>query len=282
MNVPPHKITVVTNGNYFAALGLGPLLSAARERFDVQVLVTTGLRRQSGNRLAEAWLLARRWGWRYFIYKSVTYILPAAGGAVRREPADVAALCDRVGVPVATVRNVNDAGSVTAVREFGPDLLVSFSCPYRIMTPLLQVARIGNLNVHSSLLPSYAGVCTYVHVLAEGCDETGVTVHEMVEQFDAGRILEQGSVSIPPRTSTFSLFSGQCRLAGTLLLRAIDTSLAAGRLGGVPQDMSKRSYRGEPTAADINHLRRRGHRLMTLADAVALFRGPATSPQPRG
>ncbi|HSR23573.1 MAG TPA: formyltransferase family protein [Candidatus Eisenbacteria bacterium] len=270
------RVTVVTNGNYFASLGLGPLLGAAPGRLDVQVLVTTGLRRQHGNRLVEVWQLARRWGWRYFGYKAATHVIPKAGRALRLGgPGEVTTLCERAGIPVQTARNVNDPGPTAAVRRFDPDLLVSFSCPYRIGSRLLAVPRIGCLNVHSSLLPSYAGICTYVHVLADGCGETGVTVHEMVDELDAGRIVAQRRIAIPGRTSTFALFSQQCRLAGELLLEAVQSALADGRLVGEPQDLSRRSYRGEPTAADVDGLRRRGHRLMTSADVLAFLRGPA-------
>lgn len=276
------RVTVVTNGNYFAALGLGPLLGTAPGRLDVQVLVTTGLRRQHGNRLVEVWQLARRWGWRYFGYKSATHVIPRAGRALRLGPGEVTTLCARVGIPVQKVRNVNDPGPTAAVRAFGPDLLVSFSCPYRIASCLLEVPRIGCLNVHSSLLPSYAGICTYVHVLADGCGETGVTVHEMVDELDAGRIVAQRRIPIPARTSTFALFSEQCRQAGELLLGAVQTALVEGRLAGEPQDLSRRSYRGEPTAADVDGLRRRGHRLMTSADVRDFLRGPVAVPAGRG
>lgn len=271
------RVTVVTNGNYFASLGLAPLLGAAPARFDVQVLITTGLRKQRGNRLVEVWQLARRWGWRYFGYKSATHVLPKAGRALRLGPGEVTTLCERLGIPVQRCRNVNDPEPMAAVRTFGPDLLVSFSCPYRITSRLLEVPRIGCLNVHSSLLPSYAGICTYVHVLADGCGETGVTVHEMVDELDAGRIVAQRRIPIPAHTSTFALFSQQCRVAGELLLQAVETSLVQGRLVGAAQDLSRRSYRGEPTAADVDGLRRRGHRLMTSADVVAFLRGPATT-----
>jgi hypothetical protein len=262
----PRRVTVVTNGNSFAMLGLEPLLREAGRRWDVQVLVTTGLRKHSGNRAAEVLALARRWGWRYFGYKATTYLLPSAVTALRRRPTDVRSLCAELGLPVTVVRNVNHEPTLSQVGEFAPDLLVSYSCPYRIRSALLGTPRVGSLNVHSSLLPAYAGVCTYVHVLADGVAETGVTVHEMVEEFDAGRVVEQARVPIAGRTSTFALFTAQCRLAGELLLSAVDRCLAAGEIVGCPQDLTQRSYRGEPTAHDVAELRRRGHRLMRAAD----------------
>ena len=159
------------------------------------------------------------------------------------------------------------------IRDFAPDLVVSFSCPYKIGDEVLGIPRIGSLNVHSSLLPAYAGVCTYIHVLADGQEVTGVTVHEMVSRFDAGRILAQREVAIQPGASVLSLFLTQCEIAGELLheavLRCLDTEAIEGR----EQDIGARTYRREPTKDDISRLRRRGHRLLRTTDAKALVSG---------
>jgi UDP-4-amino-4-deoxy-L-arabinose formyltransferase/UDP-glucuronic acid dehydrogenase (UDP-4-keto-hexauronic acid decarboxylating) len=158
-----------------------------------------------------------------------------------------------------------------SIHAFAPDILLSFSCPYRIRRKLLAIPRIGCLNVHSSLLPAYAGVCTYIHVLARREMATGVTVHEMVDRFDAGRIVAQARLDIPSGVSTFRLFSRQCTLAGDLLPGAIRACLEAGTIVGRQQDLESRSYFGEPTAADIRQLRANGYCLLAREDWPRLF-----------
>jgi methionyl-tRNA formyltransferase len=271
------RVAVVTNGNYFSNLALSYLLAQTASSFDYRIYITSGLRRQHGNRLLEMKDLARRWGARYFVYKLAIYVLPIVAQSVLRRPLVVSASARQVGVPVEVVRNINDAAVAARLRAFAPDILLSYSCPYRIGKDVLDIPAVGSLNCHSSLLPRYAGVCTYVHVLADGERSTGVTVHEMVERFDAGRIVEQREVAVAARTSVFALFSQQSRVAGPLLVDALATCVRLRTIPGVPQDTTRRTYRGEPTRADIARLRTRGHRLMRASDVAALLRTHRTA-----
>jgi lipopolysaccharide/colanic/teichoic acid biosynthesis glycosyltransferase/folate-dependent phosphoribosylglycinamide formyltransferase PurN len=271
------RVAIVTNGNYFSNIALHQLLAGAASTYDFRVYVTTGLRRQKGNRLVELRDLIGRWGLRYFIYKFATYALPMVAQLVLRRPLFVATSAKQLGVPVEVVRSINTAASVAGLRAFAPDILLSYSCPYRIANDVLDIPSIGALNVHSSLLPRYAGVCTYVHVLADGQPVTGVTVHEMVERFDAGRIVAQQEVAIDDTTSVFALFVRQCRLAGPLLIDALAACVKERTVPGVPQDIAQRTYCGEPTRDDVARLRARGHRLMRVADVTTLLRGDRTT-----
>jgi hypothetical protein len=268
-----YRVTVVTNGSFFSHIGLRPLLARHGGDLDLQVLVTTGLRRASENRAKQALRLLRRWGVRYAVYKLSVYALPFVAEKLGGRTLTVRAACRRLGIPCHVIRNVNSPPGTTFIRRFAPDLLVSFSCPYKIGDELLAVPRVGSLNVHSSLLPAYAGVCTYVHVLADGQTLTGVTVHEMVSRFDAGKIVAQREVPIEPATSVFSLFAAQCATAGPLLCAAVDQCLEAVVVSGQEQDLQERTYRGEPTKDDISRLRARGHRLLGVREARTLLSG---------
>jgi methionyl-tRNA formyltransferase len=282
------RVAIVTNGNYFANLALGTLLTSTSDEIDYRVVITSGLRKQSGNRLGEVSALFQRWGARYSAYKVSTVLLPKllamtpsvgisrdhpSAPLLQRRATTVAATCRRLGIPVLPVRNVNQDPGASWLAGFRPDLLLSFSCPYRIGSDLLELPTIGSLNVHGSMLPSYAGVCTYVHVLADGCSATGVTVHEMVERFDAGRVAAQAEVPIEPGTSVFALFSAQCRTAGDLLVDCIRDCTETGKIPGHLQDESKRTYFGEPTRGDIKRLRANGHRLLRLRDLARMTHG---------
>ena len=260
------RVTIVTNGNVFSNIALTRLFDDLATRVDFQVITTTGLRRTHGNRLVETQGLVRRWGWRYSCYKLATYAIPFLQQLFTGEPRFVVRTCRRRGIPILNARSVNTATTRARIKAFGPDLLVSYSCPYRIQPKTLALPRIGCINVHSSLLPAYAGVCTYVHVLAEGAAVTGVTVHEMVEVFDAGQIVDQQEVKIRPGISVCALFAEQCRVAGGLLSAAVDRCLATGAIVGREQDPTARSYRGEPGSEDIKRMIRRGHPLMRRED----------------
>ena len=263
------NVVVVTNGNFFSYLALRQVLLPS-DHISWHVVLTTGLRRPQRSRLSEARRLLAVWGWRYAAYKAATYGLPALASTFTRRPLAVRRLCRERRIPYEVARNVNDGDMAERMRALNPSLLVSYSCPYRLRSHVLAVARLGAVNVHSSLLPAYAGVCTYIHALANGETETGVTIHEMVEEFDAGRVLAQEPVAIVPGMSVARLFAHQSEVAGRLLRRVVEGSLDDGRVSGTPQDLGARTYFGEPTKADVCRLRRRGHRLLAPSD-VRLF-----------
>lgn len=266
------NVVAVTNGNFFSYVALRQVLRSG-DSISWQIFVTTGLRRPEGSRLAEAWRLFRVWGVRYTIYKVATHALPALGSLLIRRPLDVLGLCRERRIPCEVVRDVNDEDVAARIAALEPSLLLSYSCPYRIRPHLLAVPQLGSVNVHSSMLPAYAGVCTYIHVLANGETMTGVTVHEMIEEFDSGRVLAQEPVAITPGMSVAGLFARQSDAAGRLLRDVTDRALAQGGLLGAPQDLSRRSYFSEPTKTDVARLRRRGHRLLRRRDVRALLTG---------
>jgi len=270
----PLRVCIVTNGSWFATLALDRLLTRTATRHAYLVVVATGLRKQSGNRLVEASRLLHRWGLRYFAYKMAVNVLPSVLGRVIPGRPSIGRICRGLGVPTARFRNVNDAQPKDRIRQFGPDLLISFSCPNRLSADVLALPTIGSLNVHSSLLPAYAGMAGYIHALRNDDPYTGVTVHEMVERLDAGRIVRQQRIVIQPKMSVFQLFRDQCLWGAALLEEAIDDCATTGRIDGSPQDLAQRTWVGEPTRDDIRVLRRRGFRLMGFRDLVELVRPP--------
>jgi len=265
------RIAIITNGNYFSNLALSHLLAKTLDKYEYYIVVTTGLRKGGGNRFIEALRLCKKWGWRYSTYKIATYLLPLLVQLFTRSPMFVRSTCQAMGVASRVHRSVNSPEVVKELQSFSPDLLISFSCPYKIKSIVLDMPTIGCLNVHSSLLPAYSGVCTYIHVLAEGETRTGVTIHEMVERFDAGQILNQADINIPQNISVFELFSEQCRLAGDLLHNAVEKCMRRRAIEGEAQDLARRSYRGEPVAADIERLRRNGYSLISWLDLKRLL-----------
>jgi folate-dependent phosphoribosylglycinamide formyltransferase PurN len=267
------RVCVVTNGSWFATQALGRLLTRTSERHEYSIVVTTGLRQPgSDGRASEAVRLLRRWGPRYFGYKILVNLLPQVLRFGGRHAVTLESICSRRGIPVSRASDVHEPDALREIERFGPDVLVSFSCPYRLRSEVLEVPRIGALNVHSSLLPAYAGIATYVHCLVNDEPRTGVTVHEMVERFDAGRIVGQRAIDIRPGTSVFELFKEQCLGGADLLVEALDEIAQLGRLTGRPQDLAERTYFGEPTRADIRALRRNGFVLATWKDLREIVR----------
>ena len=93
--------------------------------------------------------------------------------------ASVAKLAFENYLPVYQPADPNDPAFVAAMQALNPDFL--FSCYYRHMLkqPVLDLPRLGALNLHGSLLPRYRGRVPVNWVLVHGETETGVTLHYM-------------------------------------------------------------------------------------------------------
>jgi phosphoribosylglycinamide formyltransferase 1 len=120
--------------------------------------------------------------------------VPTAGVLARAEAAGVEAVCvDRTAYPD---RPTWEAALTDAVAEREPDLVVLAGF-MRILSGAF-VRRWPILNVHPSLLPSFPGAKAVEDALAHGVKVTGVTVHFVVEEVDAGPIVAQQAVVIEP------------------------------------------------------------------------------------
>jgi methionyl-tRNA formyltransferase len=130
-----------------------------------------------------------------------------------------------------------------AVAQAAPDLIFSFY--YRSMLPmsLLRHARLGAFNMHGSLLPKYRGRAPLNWAILKGERETGVTLHEMVEKPDAGRIVDQQSVPIGPDDTAVEVFHHMTDAAEAVLKRSLP-GLVRGDAQFKPNDLSRGSYYG--------------------------------------
>jgi methionyl-tRNA formyltransferase len=79
------------------------------------------------------------------------------------------------------------------------DLGVVVSFGQMIPKHVLDAFPLGAVNMHPSLLPAYRGAAPIAHTLLAGDAETGVTILEVgAGKFDAGRVLAQQRVAVPP------------------------------------------------------------------------------------
>ena len=257
------RIVVVTNGNYFARLILQDLFAAFGKSIE-RVLIITGDYKGRSGIAALRWLLPST-AFPYLAYKIIQTIAFAIAGRIRpRALYDVAALARTHGIPIFSFRSIGEEKAMQCVEEANAGLLVSVSCPQRISERVLRAAGRGGINIHSSLLPRFAGLAPYYWVLADGEKKTGTTVHYMTKNFDEGHILGSAELEIAPRESAFGLFRKLAIAGGPLLAGAARRALDGDP--GVPQQKDLYSYRSHPDFASYRRLRRSGYRLMRLRE----------------
>lgn len=134
------------------------------------------------------------------------------------------------------------AGRWQSLWEAAPvDLMFAVSWRYVIPAQVFRRARLGAYVFHDSLLPEYRGFSPTVWSIINGEDHTGVTLFEMIEDYDAGAIIGQQRVPIGP-DDTITLVIERVTDAYLDLLRLHFAVLMAGAAPRFPQDESRATY----------------------------------------
>ena len=91
---------------------------------------------------------------------------------------------------------INHPEALKTIREARPDLLISIAGNQIFKKPLIELAPLGCLNLHTSLLPKYRGLMPSFWVLRNNEQYTGVSVFFVDEGIDSGPIIVQKTVAI--------------------------------------------------------------------------------------
>jgi folate-dependent phosphoribosylglycinamide formyltransferase PurN len=158
------------------------------------------------------------------------------------------------------LNNINSAESAARIQELTPDVLVSIGTPTILKRHVLEIPTWGSVNLHNGRLPRYRGhFATFWEKL---CDEEWgyVSLHEMVAQVDAGRMLATARIRLRDTDTMLDALLQKKQLGGQLLADLI-RDVAAGKdvrqaspvMDGSPADES--GYFGWPKIDDLRNLR---------------------------
>ena len=90
----------------------------------------------------------------------------------------------------------DDAEFVSGLKEIAPDMIVVAAFGQILPKEVLDIPRLGCINVHGSLLPKLRGASPMQSAILEGLDETGVTIMRMDEGLDTGDMISKVKVDI--------------------------------------------------------------------------------------
>jgi methionyl-tRNA formyltransferase len=152
------------------------------------------------------------------------------------QPGDnIETLAARSGAQVLNVNDLSHPDAIAAIAQLRPDVIVAACFPVLIPPAILEIPRLGSLNVHPSLLPHGRGPEPIFWTFRLGERETGVSIHLMDCRFDTGPILLQARIEVPSGIRLPQLEQQLADLGGVMLVRAIE-DLASGRAVQIPQD----------------------------------------------
>jgi methionyl-tRNA formyltransferase len=163
------------------------------------------------------------------------------GRGQRVSAAPVKARAEALGIPVWQPEKLRDEAFLEQMRALGADLGVVAAYGKILPESLLQIPRMGMINVHASLLPHYRGAAPIQRAIMHGETRTGVTIMRVVKALDAGEMILSDSIPIGPDESGGELEARLAALGARLLLPTI-AQLARGTAIEEPQDDSQATY----------------------------------------
>lgn len=162
------------------------------------------------------------------------------GRAVVESP--VKAVAAAAGLPILQPRSLRkDAAAVEQLRGYAPDLIVVAAYGLILPASVLAIPRLGNINVHASLLPRWRGAAPITFALLAGDSVTGLTIMLMDEGMDTGAILTQSEEPIHADDTTGSL-SARLAARGAALLGETLPRWVAGAIEPQPQPAEGITY----------------------------------------
>ena len=150
----------------------------------------------------------------------------------------VAELARVHGVPVLTPTSPNEPDVLARLAALDADVFLSVWYRRLLDEAVLALPRVAALNLHGSLLPAYRGRAPLNWVLVNGETRTGVTLHHMTVEADAGDIVAQEPLDILPDDTALALYGRMVKTGVDLLLQWYPAVLR-GVAPRLPQDHAR-------------------------------------------
>jgi methionyl-tRNA formyltransferase len=158
-----------------------------------------------------------------------------AGRSRAPRPSPIKLLAAELGLPVEQPERLSDQEGLARLAAVAPDAVVVVSYGQILKKPVLDLPRLGCVNVHGSLLPRHRGASPIQSAILEGDESTGVTVIRMDAGVDTGPIVAAATERIAPRDTFATLHDRLAALGGTLIVPAL-LGLDRGTIVPAPQD----------------------------------------------
>lgn len=148
-------------------------------------------------------------------------------GAVKRR-------AEELGIPVYQFEKIRRDG-VETLRALAPDLMITCAYGQILSQEILNIAPLGVLNVHGSVLPKYRGSAPIQRALINGEKKTGVTIMKTDIGMDTGAILSTEELEINGDDYVGDLYEKLSCVGADLLIKTLDGYLS-GEIIPVPQN----------------------------------------------
>jgi methionyl-tRNA formyltransferase len=163
------------------------------------------------------------------------------GRGGKLSPTPVKQAAQEMGLPVLTPPRVNAPEALAEISAFMPDLLLTVAFGQILKEGLLQLPRLGAVNLHASMLPAYRGAAPIHRAVMNGERASGVCSMYMDEGLDTGDIILKAHCEIGVEETAGELHDKLMLLGAELLCRTVKL-IELGQAPRLPQDDAGATY----------------------------------------
>jgi len=164
-----------------------------------------------------------------------------AGRGKKLMPSPVKVLAQQHNLPVFQPASLRAAENQQLIADLQADIMVVVAYGLILPKAVLEMPRLGCINVHGSLLPRWRGAAPIQRSLWAGDEETGVTIMQMDVGLDTGDMLYKLACPITAQDTSASLYDKLAQLGPQGLLETL-AQLAEGRAQPQVQDEALVTY----------------------------------------
>jgi methionyl-tRNA formyltransferase len=161
------------------------------------------------------------------------------GKQISASPMKTAAIA--ANVPVHQPEKIRSPDARDLLQALAPDCIVIIAYGQIIPAALLNIPKLGWINLHASLLPKYRGAAPINWSIANGETQTGLTTMRIDAGMDTGDMLLQEEIDIAPEETAPELTASMAEAGAPLMLDTL-RGLATGKLVPRPQDNDRATY----------------------------------------
>ena len=149
-----------------------------------------------------------------------------SGRGKKLQPSPVKQVALDNGLIIKQPKSLKLADAQQELASFSPDLLIVVAYGLILPQEILDIPRLGCINVHASLLPRWRGAAPIERAILAGDKESGVTIMKMDAGLDTGPMLYKSKVTIAPRDDRESLTEKLCDAGTSALLHTLENFTA--------------------------------------------------------
>ncbi|UZX68722.1 methionyl-tRNA formyltransferase [Yersinia ruckeri] len=164
-----------------------------------------------------------------------------AGRGNKLTPSPVKILAEQHHIPVFQPKSLRPEENQHLVADLNADIMVVVAYGLILPKAVLEMPRLGCINVHGSLLPRWRGAAPIQRSLWAGDKETGITIMQMDVGLDTGDMLHKIACQIQPEDTSASLYSKLAELGPQGMLTTLQ-QLAVGQAKPEVQDEQLVTY----------------------------------------